>query len=417
MSTPYADTDNQSHESTSSPLLAVLRAPAYLLLWTAQFAALLAGFFNYVAIAWLALQLTGSSLVVGSLLAAAAIPMAVLMLVGGAISDRFSPRSTMLAAGLARGAVMAVIAALALAHSVQVWNLYVAAVLVGATTAFFTPASSALLPRLVRDEQLEAGNALFNISATAATILGPAAAGLLVAAVGAGSALAGDAGASIVSGLLPAFLPAAAREAGRRQGPGALAAIAEGLRHVWADASLRATILVLAALNFFLIGAIEVGLPLLARQRFSQGAFALGTAFAAWGLGSTAGSIVAATRPKPKHMAAVLVAVVAVLGAGMAGAFLAPDLPVLVAVMVVVGLFEGVGTTYLISWMQRRTEMAMQGRVMALGRLAMVGLEPLSLALAGALAASHLGVLFWGAAGAVLLTAALAAASPAVRRM
>src|SRR2546422_4218995 len=80
MSTPYADTDNKASGSRQAPLRAVLRSRSYLLLWTAQFASLLAGFFNFVAVAWLTLQLTGSTLAVGSVLAAASVPLAVLML-------------------------------------------------------------------------------------------------------------------------------------------------------------------------------------------------------------------------------------------------------------------------------------------------------------------------------------------------
>jgi MFS family permease len=59
-----------------------------------SYASLLAGFFNYVAVAWLVLQLTGSNLAVGAVLAAASVPLALFMLLGGAVSDRFSPRTT-----------------------------------------------------------------------------------------------------------------------------------------------------------------------------------------------------------------------------------------------------------------------------------------------------------------------------------
>src|SRR5439155_470135 len=184
-----------------------LRSGPSLLLWSVQFVSLVAGYFHYVAVAWLALQLTGSALVVGSVLAAASVPQAVLMLLGGAVSDRFSPRNTMLGAGLARGVVMGVLGTLTLTHSVQLWQLFAAGV---------APATSDANP------------------------LGP---------------------------------------------------VREGVLHVWRDVPLRATLLVVAALNFFALGAVEVGLPALAHLRFSQGAVALGSAFAAWGLGSTLGSI------------------------------------------------------------------------------------------------------------------------------
>src|SRR5262249_34749085 len=103
MSTVYADTDNTPTEvvaETPASRWQVLRSRASLTLLAAQFVSLLGDFFNYVAVAWLVLELTGSNLAVGGVLAAASIPRAVLMLLGGAVSDRFSPRASMIAGGL-----------------------------------------------------------------------------------------------------------------------------------------------------------------------------------------------------------------------------------------------------------------------------------------------------------------------------
>ena len=415
MSTLYTDTDNNALETRSAPISSVLRSRPYMLLWSAQFTSGIAGFFNYVAVAWLTLVITGSPLAVGTVLAVAAIPLAVLMLVGGAVSDRISPRTTMLAAGLSRAVVMGAMSVLALTHTIQLWHIYVGAALTGVTSAFFYPASTSLLPRLVERNQLEAGNALFNLSRTIAVVLGPAIAGVVVAASGAGWALAADAAGSAIAGLLVAPLPAGAGMARKSKNP--LADVREGLLHVWHDAQLRATLLVIAVLNLFALGAVEVGLPALANARFAQGAVALGTAFAAWGLGSTIGSLLAATRPAPGHFGLGVIAVVALLGIGIAAIGIAPTLPVLLLVMLVVGAVEGAGTTYLISWMQRRTRMEMQGRVMSLVLLSSVGVEPVALAVAGGLAAGYLGLLFWASAIAIELTAGVAALSPSVRRM
>jgi MFS family permease len=417
MSTPYADADNKpASGSRPAPIYAVLRSRSYLLLWAALFASLLAGFFNYVAVAWLTLQLTGSSLAVGSVLAAAAVPQAVLMLLGGAMSDRFTPRTTMLAAGLARGLVMAILAALTLTHSVQLWQLYAGAVLVGATSAFFYPAGTSMVPRVVARDQLEAGNALINISRTAAIVLGPAAAGAVVAASGPGSALAVDAAGSILAGLLMLLLPGGDGRS-RRPQTSPLADVRDGLVAVWRDVPLRAALLVIGFLNFFALGPVEVGLPVLTYQRFSQGAVALGTTFAAWGIGSALGSIAAAARPAPRRFGWGIVGIVALIGIGVAATGIAPTLPVLLAVMVAMGAVEGAGTTYLISWMQRRSDPSMQGRVMSLAIFSSVGVEPIALATAGVLASRYLGLLFWASAAAIEFTALAASLSPSVRRM
>ena len=403
MSTPYTDTGNVAQAPKAAPMTAVLRSRSYLVLWSAQFASLMAGFFNYVAVAWLVLQITGSNLAVGGVLAAASIPQAVFMLLGGAISDRFSPRTTMLVAGVARGAVMAVLALLTLTHSIQLPELFAGAVLVGTTSAFFVPASTSILPRLVPGDQLEAGNALLNLSRTASMIVGSALAGVVVAAAGAGTGLGVDAAASVLAGLLMVLLPGGAGSSSTQGNP--LADVRDGILHVWGDVQLRTVLLLTSALNLFALGAIEVGLPALAHQRFTQGAAALGITFAAWGLGSTAGSIFAGTRPAPARVGWIMLGTVALIGAGIAAAGVAPNLPVLVPIMVVLGAVEGLASTYMISWLQRRTDPGMQGRVMSLAMFASIGLEPVALALSGALASRQLGLLFWGSAVAVELTA------------
>src|SRR6185295_5880841 len=101
MSTVYTDTANIVQERPApSARWQVLRSRSFLVLLAAQAASLLGDFFNYVAVAWLVLELTGSNLAVGAVLAAASVPRAVLMLLGGAVSDRFSPRTSMLVGGL-----------------------------------------------------------------------------------------------------------------------------------------------------------------------------------------------------------------------------------------------------------------------------------------------------------------------------
>jgi hypothetical protein len=85
--------------------------------------------------------------------------------------------------------------------------------------------------------------------------------------------------------------------------------------------------------------------------------------------------------------------------------------------IVLVGVVEGGGTTYVISWIQRRTDPSMQARVMSLVLFSSAGLEPVALAAAGGLAARYLGLLFWGSAAAIEITALAAALSRTVRRL
>jgi MFS family permease len=391
----------------------VLRSRAFLVLLGAQGASLLGDFFNYVAVAWLVLQLTGSNLAVGAVLAAASVPRAILMLLGGAVSDRFSPRTSMLVGGFARALVMGILAGLALTHTVQLWHLFVGSFLIGIIAAFFLPASTSMLPRIVPSEQLEAGNAFMTLSRFGATVLGPALGGVLVAVLGAGAALAADAAGYALAGLLVIALPSG-HVAANGSGKNALQDIWDGVVHVWNDVPLRTVLAVIAVVNLLGLPGIQVGLPALAYERFALGAVALGGGFAAFGLGAVAGALVASALPAPR-LSWLMVGTAVVFGAGLAVVGLAPTLPLLLLALAVMGVVAGASNPYLISWLQRRTDPSMQGRMMSLVMLASVGLEPVGLALGGVVAERNLDLLFWGAGALIALIGVTATLSRSVR--
>jgi MFS family permease len=414
MSTAYADIDNIARQPRPRPARwQVLRSRAFLVLLGAQAASLLGDFFNYVAVAWLVLELTGSNLAVGAVLAAASVPRAVLMLLGGAVSDRFSPRTSMLVGGIARALVMGSLAVLTLTHTLQLWQLFMGSVLVGTIAAFFLPASTSMLPRIVPSDQLEAGNAFMTLSRFGAMVLGPALGGVLVAVVGAGAALAADAAGYAAAGLLVTMLPNGAAT-GLASGKNALQDIRDAILHVWNDVPLRTTLVLIAVVNFLGLPGIQVGLAALTYERFALGAVALGAGYAAFGLGAVGGALGASALPAPR-LIWLFVGSGVVFGAGLVAVALAPTLPWLLLALAVMGMVAGATNPYLISWLQRRTNTSMQGRVMSLVMLASVGLEPLGLALGGAVAARSLDLLFLGAGVLIAVTGVAATLSRSVR--
>src|ERR1700730_2161759 len=143
-------------------------------LWVGTTLSLFGDFFSYIAIAWLVLQLTGSSLALGSVLVAQAVPRGVLMLVGGALTDRISPRVTMLASMGLRALCVGPLALLVLAGRVQMWEVYAISIVFGIVDAFFMPARMSILPKTVADHELEPGNAVLNVTTQPSVILGPA---------------------------------------------------------------------------------------------------------------------------------------------------------------------------------------------------------------------------------------------------
>src|SRR5687767_15293528 len=123
----------------------------------------------------------------------AAIPRAVFMLVGGAFSDRFSPRNLMLASNAIRAVVVGILAALVLTDRAELWHLYVLAGIFGIVDAFFYPALQTIVPMLVPERQLAPANALVQSSQQVMSLIGPAVAGAFIALVSTGPAFAIDA--------------------------------------------------------------------------------------------------------------------------------------------------------------------------------------------------------------------------------
>ena len=418
----------QAIEETTAPVAApsprrspwsALSSPSFLKLWVASTLSLFGYFFSYIAMAWLVLQLTGSGVALGTVLVLQSLPRAVLMVVGGAMADRLSPRVTMLASMGLRTLFVAPFALLIVSHHAQMWETYVVALAMGVGDAFFMPARTAILPSIVAGSELEASNAVMNVSGQGALVLGPVLSGLVVTAWGTGWAFAGDALCFAVGFVFVMLLPGGGSAAAGKPHPdGGLAGqIVAGLRYAWADYGIRLTLIVIAVIDFAAQGAIGVGLPVLAHGRFSAGANGLGILFAAWGVGATLGALGAGVVPPPKRFGLLIVALCLWLGAGIVGVGLLPALLPAALVMGVTGIGTGVVNTYGISWLQRRTDPAMVGRVFSLVMLASQGLAPIGYAASGVVAQLNTTALFV-IAGAMMLVCGLGAvASPRVRSL
>jgi hypothetical protein len=376
-------------------------------------------FFSYIALAWLVLELTGSSLALGAVLVVQAVPRALLMVVGGAWADRFSPRLTMLGSMGLRAAVVAPLAVLVITGRVQMWEVYGISVVLGIVGAFFMPARTSILPKVVADHELEPGNAVLNVTGQASVIVGPVIGGIIVSAFGVGWAFAGDAACFAIGMLFVLWLPAASRAASSAPHPdgGLGGQIAAGFRYAWNNIGIRVTLIVIAIIDFGANGAIGVGLPTLAHGRFAAGAGGLGILLGAWGVGATAGALGAGFVRPPKQFGWLIVLLCAWLGVGMAAIGLVPSLIPASLLMAYSGVGTGVVNTYGISWLQRRTDSAMQGRVMSLVMLASMGLTPVAYAVSGAIAQANPTLLFVIAGGMMLLCAVGTAASRQVREL
>lgn len=384
--------------------LDVLRTREFRLLFSGQAVSVLGDRMAIVALAFAVLEIGGSSSDVGLVLAAGAFPLVATVLAGGVVADRTSRRAVMVVADLVRVVSQATMAALLITGAAEVWMLALVAGVTGAATGFFSPASTGLLPEVVLTEQLQPANGLRASAVSAGEILGPVVGGVLVAAAGAGWAIAIDAATFAVSATCLAMLRLPPRVAAQHN------SFVTDLRQGWAAFRSRRwvwTFVIYFALVNILWGAWGVLGPIVS-DRDLGGAAAWGTILAAVGVGALAGGLLA-TRVKPRRpllLAALADGLFALPLAFMAAATSVPLIAVGAAL-------SGAGMALAISiWestLQRHVPGESLSRVSSYDWFGSLAFYPLGLAVWGPVAAViGVSVSLWLAFGlAVILTLAL----------
>src|SRR5215813_8240323 len=293
-----------------------LRDSRFLLWWGGATISLLGDQFYLVALPWVVLQLTGSGVAMGTVAMAAGIPRAVLMLLGGAVTDRSSPRRLLMATATARTILVAAIGLLLWLHALQLWHLYILAIAFGTADAFALPSSGAMLRSLVPPEQLPAANSIWQSSSLLTGVVGPAVAGWLTKALGAAVAFFLDAVSFLFIITALWTLPDPPRPQTAAPKSKIWTSIGEGLAYVGHDVSLRSLMLLAAVLNFCLTGPLSVGLAYLARHRFTSPA-AFGLWISSVAAGTFVGMLLAGVM-KSERRGVLLCSTSAILGAATA---------------------------------------------------------------------------------------------------
>ena len=168
-----------------------LAVRSFQLLAGGQLASTIGDYCYAVALPWLVLSNHGSTILLGTLLACYGVPRTVLIPVGGMLADKVGPRTIMLFCDVLRCALVGVLTFLAAEHTVSLVTLGPTAAVIGGCEGLFLPASFTIMPTLLDDSRLTAGNALNQTAIQAGTLIGPAIGGTLVAVTGASTAAFG----------------------------------------------------------------------------------------------------------------------------------------------------------------------------------------------------------------------------------
>jgi MFS family permease len=338
--------------------------------------------FANVALAFAVLELTGSKADLGYVLAARTVPTIVFMLVGGIWADRLPRHHVMVASNLISGLSQAAIAALLFLGHAQIWQLAALAAVNGASSAFFFPASSGIIPQTVPEPLLQEANAILRLGRNGSVIFGSAAAGLIVAATSPATGLAVDAASFLVAAGLTAamHLPSSLH----MEKSNFVADLALGWREFTSRAWLWTIVLQFGIVNAVEQGSQSVLGPAVSAQHY-HGAAGWGLIGAAQAIGLVVGGLMM-LRARPQRM--LLVATLAVVLTTPFLFGLAVPLP-LVSVLVL-AFAAGLGIeTFGVLWdttMQQEIPQDRLSRVYSYDALGSFALVPVGLAVAGPVA-------------------------------
>ena len=366
-----------------------------------------------LALSFAVLELTGSVSDVGYVFAARTGPLVASLLVGGVVADRLSRKSVMLASDLVRFGSQGAMAALLIGGHAEVWHLLAFQAVNGSASGFFFPAVTGLTPLVVSPEHLQQANALRNLAASGGEVAGPAIAGVLVATVGSGWALAADAGTFAVSAAFLAGVRLPARE-GLAVQP-FLRDLLEGWHEFRSRTWLWSGVLGAGLGNMFFTAFIVLGAAISKESLGGPGAWAL--ILSTFSIGAFAGGL-AALKVRPRRP--FFVAYLAYLPLGLPCALLALELPaqVVAAGSLVAGAGIIFGNTLWETTLQQQVSPAVLSRVTSYDWLGSLAFQPIGFALVGALSGSiGIGSTLWLSATALLALPTIILSLPSVREV
>ncbi len=393
-----------SVRATASRTFSSLSNPNYRKYFVGQTTSLVGTWMQSTAQSWLVLVLTHSATDIGFVVALQTLPVLLLGPYGGVVADRVDKRRFMILLQSLMGVQAAVLAAFTLAHDVTYLEVCILAVVLGLNNSFENPSRQAFILEMVGPEDLSNAVSLNSTMNNAARAIGPAVAGLLIAAVGEGWCFALNAVSfvAVVGSLMAMDRAALSPSAPTRRESGQLR---EGLRYVARTPGLLIPLIMMALVGT-LAYEFQVTLPVVADSVFHGGSRVYGGLVTAMGLGAVIGGLVSAARGRTGTRS--MVAASTLFGLFLTFATVAPMIGLEFVALALVGFasvsFLAMGN----STLQLASDPAMRGRVMALWAVAFMGSTPIGGPLVG-LITTHfgarvgLGVGAWSCFGAALI--------------
>lgn len=379
MSEPDNIPDPGGQAASPKGFLAPFQHRNYRLYFVGQLVSLVGFWMQAIAQAWLVYRLTDSPLLLGLVGFAGQGPMLLFTPFAGVVADRLPRQRILFVTQSAMMACAAMFAILAITGVIEVWHIVLIAFLSGVANAFDVPTRQSFTVELVGRADLPRAIALNSIMFNSARLVGPAVAGVLVAAIGEGWCVALNALSYVAVIVSLAMVKVEALPAREPSHP--LSDLRAGFVYVTAHHRIRSMLLLLAFSSLFGTSYITL-MPVFARDVLHGSSALLGYMMSAVGVGALAGAVVTSWI-KPAQMPVVPCLAAALFGGALAAFALSDVIWLSLALLVPAGfgmMAMGVATNTLI---QGTVEDAMRGRVMAYYVMSFIGMAPVSALLAG----------------------------------
>ena len=360
-----------------------LWTPNFFILWQGQFVSVLGDVVYSIALGFWVLSVTGSTALMGTLMAASTLPSVLISPFAGVIVDRSDRKKLLILMDVIRGATIVFLALAAYKGFIAIWMVFVAGIILGVCGAFFSPAVSSSIPDIVPTSRLMGANSMMGMVQSGSNILGSSAGGFLFQLLGAPFLFLFNGLSFVISAVLNLFIKIP--DIKRKTEQHFFADMKDGYKFIWEFRGLRHMLLLLSVLNFISSVAIILFLPLFEKtESLGAGRYGLAMAFLTGGM-LVAMALTSMIKVAPSRRLAIFMFSAILSSICFSVSALTGSFPVMCAIIFVGGFFMATINVFIHSTIQLTVPQEMRGKVFSLVGMVASSLTPFGMALGGVL--------------------------------
>lgn len=360
-----------------------LWTPSFFILWQGQLVSTMGDAIYSIALGFWVLAATGSTALMGTLMAASTLPGVLVSPFAGVLIDRCNKKRLFILMDAIRGIITVLLAAAAYRGQIAIWMVFVVGIVLSICGAFFGPGIQSTVPDMVPKSKIANANSLFSIVSAGSNMIGSVAGGFLFQTLGAPVLFLFNGLSFLFSGASLPFVKIPKNI--QKEELHFFQDMADGFRYMWHQTGLRMILIIAALSNFFSFIGIVLFLPL-CQSTPSLGAGKYGVLMGSFMAGTMAGFLLfSIVSVKPKNKLKLFIAASIISNICIVIAINQPIFTIMVLFLIVAGFFNSAVNVLLISTVQASTEQEVRGKVMSFITMTTQGLTPFAMAIGGIL--------------------------------